>query len=398
MSCAHGDVPRVMHKMESVRKQRDGIDLQQPARLRDGFRFCLVVFLAARIALSFLGAVGARDASLEGVSVTGGLHNAFDGMDRWDGPRFISIADSGYTDEVSASLFPGYPLTVRLVAFFLGGRTLTAALLVSNVAFLLSLLWLYALTVDEFDERFARRTVLVLTVFPTSFFFLAPYSESLFLLLSLVMFRMARRGRWIASGVAGALAAATRTIGIMLAPALMAEALSRPRASFTDLARRIGGAAVVLIGPALYVAYWATRGAPMQVLATQSLWHRQLRFPLLTLADGLSLGLQGLSSSEGGRYLTIDIVLTMAVLIPLAVKWRSIPVSYLVYATGSFLLPLVYAPPERPLIGVPRYVIVIFPAFWALAMIIRRPALLLTISAIGWCGLAIAFMNLRPIF
>lgn len=371
---------------------------REPARLRDGFRFCVVVFIAARIALSILGAVGARDATLGDVSVTGGLHNAFDGMNRWDAPRFLSIVDSGYTDEGSASLFPGYPLTVRLVAFFLGGRSLTAALLVSNVAFLLSLLWLYALTVDEFDEPFARRTVLLLTLFPTSFFFFAPYSESLFLLLSVVAFRMARRDRWISAGAAGALAAATRTIGIMLAPALLAEALSRPRTSSADLLRRIGGATVVVIGPALYIAYWATRGAPLQVFAAQDLWHRQLRFPLLTLSDGLSLGLQGLSSPEGGRFWTIDIVLTMAVLIPLAIKWRSIPLSYLVYATGSFLVPLLYAPPERPLIGVPRYVIVIFPAFWALAMIIRKPTLLLTISALAWCGLAVAFMNLRPIF
>ena len=60
-----------------------------------------------------------------------------------------------------------------------------AALLVSNLAFLGALLALFALTADAFGERIARRAIVVTALFPTAFFFLAPYTESLFLFLSM---------------------------------------------------------------------------------------------------------------------------------------------------------------------------------------------------------------------
>ena len=77
---------------------------------------------------------------------------------------------------------------------------------------------MYALTRNEFSEEIARRAVLYAAVFPTAFFFLAPYSESLFLLLVLLSFWSARRGRWAMAGATGALAALTRNLGVLVVP------------------------------------------------------------------------------------------------------------------------------------------------------------------------------------
>ena len=49
-----------------------------------------------------------------------------------------------------------------------------------------------------------------------SFFFSAVYTESLFLALSAGCFYLARRERWVWAGVLGGLAAATRSIGVLL--------------------------------------------------------------------------------------------------------------------------------------------------------------------------------------
>ena len=89
---------------------------------------------------------------------------------------------------------------------------------------------LYDLTVHEYSEPVARRTVVYLAIFPTAFFFFAPYSESLFLLLSLSAFREASNDRWPTAAIAGVLAAMTRSIGIVLAPALVVMAFERHRA------------------------------------------------------------------------------------------------------------------------------------------------------------------------
>ena len=57
---------------------------------------------------------------------------------------------------------------------------------------------------------------------PMAFFFSAVYSESLYLALSVGVFWCARQGRWAWVGVLGALAAATRSAGVvLLLPALM---------------------------------------------------------------------------------------------------------------------------------------------------------------------------------
>ena len=68
------------------------------------------------------------------------------------------------------------------------------ATLVANVSFLLALILLYGLTTLEYTEDIARRSVVLLASFPASFVFMAPYSESLFLLSSLAAFWWARRG------------------------------------------------------------------------------------------------------------------------------------------------------------------------------------------------------------
>ena len=104
---------------------------------------------------------------------------------------------------------------------------LAAGILVSNLSLLGALCMLYVLTRTELSEPTARRAVLYAAVFPTSFFFLAPYSESTYLLLVLVCLWAARRERWGAAAAAGAAAALTRNVGLVLALPLAVEAIQR---------------------------------------------------------------------------------------------------------------------------------------------------------------------------
>src|SRR5687767_8468695 len=74
-------------------------------------------------------------------------------------------------------------------------------------------------------ERFARLTVLLVALFPTGFFLLAPYPEALFLALTVASLYLARQGRWWLAGLAGLLAALTRFQGAFLALPLAYEYL-----------------------------------------------------------------------------------------------------------------------------------------------------------------------------
>ena len=215
--------------MATGRREIDDLPSGTPApqvQLRRGVPFCVCVFIAARLLLSALGVVAVHDSpALSGDGFPGGRisrpveagwHNAFDGTFRWDAGWFVRIAEKGYDpSDGSAEFDPAFPLVSRAFAWLLPVGSLGAATLVANVSFLLALIFLYGLTTLEYTENVARRSVILLASFPASFVFMAPYSESLFLLSSVAAFWWARRGRWGGAAIAGVVTTATRAVGRM---------------------------------------------------------------------------------------------------------------------------------------------------------------------------------------
>ena len=126
------------------------------------------------------------------------------------------IARDGYDQTPTAAFFPLYPL---LAPGPRRARSLVAVA-VSTVCFFAALVALHALTRIELGVEAARWTVLALAFSPMAFFFSALYSESLFLALSVGAVLAARCDRWAWAGVLGALAAATRTTGVLVLVAL----------------------------------------------------------------------------------------------------------------------------------------------------------------------------------
>jgi hypothetical protein len=375
-------------------------------RLRDGIPFSAAVFVIQRLALSLLavltvGTVHPPSSAGSGVAVpaSSGWHNAIDGTDRWDAGWFERIARDGYdAEDASAAFFPGYPLAIRGVALALPLSDTDAALLVSNLSFLAALVVLFALTAYEYSEWTARHAVLLLACFPASFFFLSPYSESLFLLSSLLTFWWARRGRWGRAAIGGFVAAATRSVGVLLVPALLLEAWSSDRHDRSP--RAVAASIAPLLAPALYAGYWLVHANDaLRPFHAQDSWSRTLAFPLITLGNALWLGISGITDARG-VYWTVDLVLTAAVLVALALRWRTIPKPYLVYTFASLILILSYPLPARPLLSVPRFIAVLFPVFWAMSALFtgRRFPIALGVSAVGLAAAAIAFMNWGFIF
>jgi hypothetical protein len=380
-------------------------------RIRDGIPFCLAIFLCARVLLSVLGVVGVHDASpetdTEGVSLSGsevpatpGWHNALDGTNRFDAAWFIGIAEDGYSVDGSAAFFPGFPLAIRAASWMLPGDTLVGALAVSNWFFLVGLVVLYALTAMEFDEGRARRTVALIAFFPSSFFFLAPYSESLFLAAVVLAFWWSRRDKPMVAGLAGFVATGVKSIGLVVVPALLVEAVVRSE-NRRELARRLSFGLFPLLALAAYGAFWLERtGDALAPLAAQDAWTRSLQFPPITLGEAISLGAQGVADARG-IWWTLDLLVTGALLIPFIHRFRELRLSYQVFVGLSLLIPLTFPFPPRPFMSMPRFVIVLFPMFWSLAGELSDPrafAAVLIASIAGYSVLAISFMNWGPIF
>jgi hypothetical protein len=381
-------------------------------RTREAVRYSLGVFAAVRVALLVLGLIEVGLVHpLHAVPVPGwpappvadGWRSIFTAWERQDALWFLRIAAGGYrAGDGSAAFFPMFPLLIRAASFATGGHPLAGATIVSNACFAGALCVTYSLTERERSTSVARTTVLLLAVFPTSFFFFAPYSEPVFLLFVVTAFLAARTDRWWLAGVAAALAAATRSVGIVLAPALAVEAVhrrvERGRWRWPSLAACLGPA----VGAGLYSVYWyeRTRDA-LAPLHAQADWQRTASWPWTTLARATELAGQ-LAGRPSGGYWAIDWLIAVPVLaisVWAAARYRA---SYGVYLWGSILLPLCYVFEPRPLMSMPRFVLPLFPAFWAIAELAERlrvpRAALAAAGAAGLALLSLLFVNWYYIF
>ena len=152
-------------------------------------------------------------------------------LDFWrclDSGHYLAIADEWYLSEgewgrlVQLVFLPGYPLLIRL-GRLLTGDTLSGALLVAALCFAGSCCLLYRLIRLDYSHALALRCVLLLGLWPGSFFFAAPMSESPFLLLCLACLLLARRGHFWAAALCGAYASFTRSLGLTLIVPLVME-------------------------------------------------------------------------------------------------------------------------------------------------------------------------------
>src|SRR3954464_14803640 len=178
----------------------------------------LLVLAVALLAVALFGVDAHNEGLFDSPALT---HPFFDSLlsalARWDSVWYLGIAHDGYSG-ASTAFFPLYPLLVRAFAVSgTPGALLVSSYFVSLAALLGALVVMQRLVELEFGSAaLARWAVLLLAVFPGALWFGAPYSESLFLLLSVGAFYAARTGRWWVAGLCAALAAGTRSAGLVL--------------------------------------------------------------------------------------------------------------------------------------------------------------------------------------
>ncbi len=154
------------------------------------------------------------------------------------------------------------------------GNTALAATVLSNLFLLIACWALYELARLRFPERGAKNAVRFLLLFPTSLYLSIPYSESVFLMLTLLSVLAARRDKlWLAIFL-GALASASRIQGLLSAIPVFYEALrleasdGRPRPG--RVALRALQVSMIALGFGAYLLLnWQVSGNPFQFLIYQ---------------------------------------------------------------------------------------------------------------------------------
>lgn len=314
---------------------------------------------------------------------------------QWDSNQYQSIARTGYAWAgqrfPNMAFFPLYPLLIRLFSPLTLGNTEVAALLVSHAAFFTALVLGYDLVARDCNPAIAYRTIALLLVFPTSFFFIAGYSESLALLLIVLALWAIQRERWWLAGSAGFFLALTRLPGVMITPVLGVIYLRRQRWRLASLR---GPALAMLLPPlglAVFMGFqWWRFGTPFAFLLAQQAWKNHLTAPWtmpMALIDALFTG-----NYAGLRFVQLGVWIGFLGLTLVAL--RRLPLAY--GLTALLLLAPAYLSSWYE--SLPRHVLVVFPAFIALALVVRRPwlraALLATMLALLAIGMLL-YLNAR---
>lgn len=303
----------------------------------------------------------------------------------YDVVAYTGIAFHGYTYLPDTAFFPFWPLLEHFGGLLLGGffpdSYYFAGLLLSNICFYFVLVLFYMLIAADFEESTARRALLYLAFSPYALFFFAGYTESLFLLLTLVLFLVLRRGKpldWWLAGLFGLLASATRSTGIILAiPFLVLYIrhfwLPGERASHSWW-QRINALLPIALIPLGIVAYmiflYVTKGNPLLFVSQEATfgWHRQLSLPWAGIFSDIGLLFSIHGASAGYIQNVLDLVFTLIPLVVLAIGWKRLPLHYALFALGVALFALAFPKSIEPLTSQPRYMLILFPVTALLAL------------------------------
>ncbi len=373
-----------MHLGEVWARLRGWLDSRPAARC------ALSVYLPLRIVCSALAAVTRALVPLDlpgrwpylGVApVEGGWRGLTLGVwQRWDTLWYMLIARDGYSLQDTRIFAPPlYPGLMGLLGRAFGGgeaALLLGGLLVSNAAAIALFVYLYRTIEMEWDAAVARRSIAYLAVFPSAFYLVAGYAESLFLLCVVAATYHARRGEWVRAGAWGL---------------------------FAPLARLPGAAMIVPLGWEYVRQQWARRGSGQRPRLRWAQWLRAwplglvvlgaLAFPLYA---HLVLGTESLLAPytvhtqrfmgrfawpwqsiwtaarvlASGQFRAIepfDLAFAVLFTVLTAAVWVGQPRIYGLYMAAMLGGALTKVSEVQPLLSLSRYVLVLYPGFVVLA-------------------------------
>ncbi|MEO8252599.1 MAG: glycosyltransferase family 39 protein [Chloroflexota bacterium] len=320
----------------------------------------------------------------------------------WDAPHYLDVVVFGYRATDAGDLFgpngyrsvwPGdlplyivfYPLFPWVTALVnvLVNDPLVSAFVVTTLASLFVAPLLYRLVRHDEEPAVAMRAAWFLLIYPTAYFLHIGYTEALFMALVLGSFLAARNERWWLAGVLGGLAALARVNGLILIPALSAEAftqwLQRPP---EERRLRVEWLAIglVAVGFGIYIGVnQVVYHDPFAFLQIQrEHWFKSLAPPWVGIArvwgatsrvkpdSAFMLGWMELTFTAIGLVATIHAALRLR---PSWFAWMA--GNWLLFVSTSFVN------------SVPRYSLTLFPLFVSMAIASRRTWVLVALSVVS---------------
>jgi hypothetical protein len=280
----------------------------------------------------------------------------------FDGVHYLTIASQGYLfEDYIQAFFPLYPaILIRSLHEFTGINPLLLGLMISNVAFLAFLFVWKRFITKLYGDRVAWCSLIALLIFPTSFFFGALYTESLFLLFVMLAFQAAYSKHWYQAALWTALASGTRVTGVLLVPAILTEMWVQKEWNWKNVFK-------VLLGTSGLLAYMAflqnNFKDPLLFSHVQAAFGAGRDSKLILYPQVLFRSIKILLTARpfDWKYFAYvqEFIAGAGGLIALAFAAKKVRASFSVFALLSFLLPTL----TGTFSSMPRYLLTCFPLF-----------------------------------
>lgn len=330
----------------------------------------LVVYLLLYAGFIFFPAIRVADISF------------FESLKNWDSGHFLGIAEFGYSEKFQYAFLPLYPLLIKTLEP-LTDNYLFSALIISTISTFFSIIIFYKLLRIDFPKVNATRVIILMLLFPSSFYLLISYSEALFLLFTFGVFYFVRvsksKKKYVLATILAALASATRLSGIALVLALWYEVFKK------GISKKNFVCLFALAGLIIYSLYlFQKTGDPFYFLTAENYWLRTFTFP----GEGIWKSLMGVFSSplSDDKYL-INLTDLLFVVFGVGMVLRSIrflPKMYVLYALISVSIPL-FTP---TLTSFPRFLLLVFPIFILVEMlknkVLKAVYILISVFLLVW--------------
>ncbi|SDI80794.1 hypothetical protein [Paenibacillus typhae] len=281
---------------------------------------------------------------------------------QWDAGWYDNIAEKGYAtdygynpyfgNQANYAFFPLYPMLIRfLVVLFNLKDYNVAGIIISNVFFVISSIYLYKISRLYYDEKQSFQVFLWFVAFPANFLFSCVLTEALYFSLVLICFYYAKKNKWFIVGLSGFFLALTRNLGVFIIVPLLLQYLVNVKFKLFEIKYNV---IYLLMIPAGFVAWggylYHITGDFLMFKNVQNTWGRISSQPISVIYNTIM----------NGRYLDLILVFyIIGIIVFLLLNIKKIQVPYLLFIVYSLYIPL-----STSVTSMIRYSIVIFPIYF----------------------------------
>lgn len=289
----------------------------------------------------------------------------------FDGVHYLRIAQDGYAYQYTQAFFPIYPILIKIVSFVTLGNYLLAALLISNISFLIALIIFHKLIIKLYNSKIAFWSIIFLLTFPTSFYFGAVYTEGLFFLMIVSSFYLAQQNKNWQAAVLGLFASATRLVGVFLSLSVFTK--QRGKLHFAFL--------LVPLGLVSYMVYLQLKfnNAFYFMTAQTAFGQNRETTKIILLPQVFYRWINQLLSTHGLVFANSAFELSTIIfaIILLIIGIKTIKKEWLIFSAFALITPTL----TGSLVSMPRYLLIAFPIYIVLAQL-KNTATKITIALI----------------